>query len=86
MTRVENTFSLVMTQDQKATSYIIQTMERSLSIKMPSLVKKKHGIGVLIKVTMILLLTIKYKNKQEEDCTNISKNTTNISKNIYAKI
>ena len=55
MTRVNNISLLVMTQASMATSYTIQTMERLLLVKVSSLMKKKHRIGVLKKATMILL-------------------------------
>ena len=50
MTKVENIFSLIMTQAPKVTSYTIQTMERSL-VEMSSLMKK-YEIGVFKKTNM----------------------------------
>lgn len=52
--------------NSKAASYTIQTMEISWLVEMSSLMKKKHGIRVLKKATMIFLPYMKKKNKQGE--------------------
>ena len=63
MTRVVDIFSLVMTQAPKTTSYTVYTMKKLLVVEMSSLIKKKHGIRVLKKETMILRPYMKKKNK-----------------------
>ena len=64
MIRVEYIFSLVRTQAPKATTYIIQTMERPLLVEMSSLMKKKHRIGVL-KMEIMILFPSKKKKKSK---------------------
>ena len=54
---------MVIIQAPKAVSYTIQTMKILLLVNMPNLTKKKHDIGVLKEATMILLFSIKTKNK-----------------------
>lgn len=61
-------FSLIMTKAPKTTSYTIQTMEILLLVEISSLMKMKHKIRVLKKITTIFLPSMKKKNKLEKAC------------------
>ena len=61
-------FSLIMTKAPKTTSYTIQTMEILLLVEISSLMKMKHKIRVLKKITTIFLPSMKKKSKLEKAC------------------
>ena len=55
-----------MTQAPKVKLYNMNNGKITTLVEMPSLMKKKHVIGVLKKGTMILFPNMKNKNKQRE--------------------
>ena len=68
----EKIFSLIMTKAPKTTSYTIQTMEILLLVEISSLMKMKHKIRVLKKITTIFLPSMKKKKKLEKACKRLS--------------
>ena len=64
----EKIFSLIMTKAPKTTCYTIQTMEILLLVEISYLMKVKHKIRVLKKITTIFLPSMKKKNKLEKTC------------------